>query len=791
MNQIVPINTTVPQFTVSVEFPERKLLPKGGSSPDEQEATLPSIPEVLIEEDTKWEPKLDKADRIDCSVAAACGVATGLIDIFYVGKFSLDRANEWGANKVEQLVIKVAQLSGYKGDDLDGAIKYLENAFPMAADGNTNDFGGGKQHHLRDFSHHFSLGGLVCSMFTQFTGKVIGTDEHGALKIADIPENKKALLGKNLQEKIFFGTVLWAFHIASDMAGSSSSNSGGTGVPGPIMSLIKQLSALPIFKDAQLNEMGLRKFISKLFNGTLLARRDKDGKILEARRFDLRTEIGIVHEVGRQAIPIIVNQCLIRSFYFVRRFVHEINALQVESVSDLSRIAPEDVLPFKNHAIGRMSTISTGVFSAVDIVDALVRAAIVSRKDEQTSFLGEFITRVNFVGIGTFAVACSLDVKEVLAQRGPSEKDIAEERLEKELSNLGCLELDSDKVQILQSILRLKILHDIDSEGKDRRRNAKQEWYEEWLAAASQGLGALGLTPGEYFLDSDALYSKFNALVEENRGLPWPFLVAMEADLEDSYSPLGGDNDKAYKGLKLDSDYMVDVFAVSQATVTKDDLEDMRKAYKKAKADINASASKNVLKVAGTIVIVGVAAGAAFLFAPIIAPIIAGEAVAGLSGAALTSASLAFVGGGALAAGGAGMAGGTAIIAGGGALLGAVGGTGASVAFTVATGSDGYVYQESSKLLCYCRDVLIDKYDDPKSVQRIHVALSERIVEMEIELATLRHRDDQPEIIEDSSSSDKGKDTALSTRKKARIIEKSIKYMRRCDAQILKYLPTD
>lgn len=783
--------STEPPFTVSVEFPERKLLTNGDASINKSTYSYSSVAETLIEEETKWEPRLDKADRLDCSVAAACGVVSGLIDVFYVGKFSLDRANEWGANKVEEFVVKVANLAGYKGDSLDGAIKYLENTFPLAADGNTNDFGGGKQHHLRDFSHHFSLGGLVCSMFTQFTGKVIGTDEHGALKIVEIPESKKALLRKNLHEKIFYGTVLWVFHIASDMAGSSSNGSGGTGVPGPIMSLIKQLSALPIFKDAQLNEMGLRKFISKLFNGTLLAKRDENGKIAEARRFDLRTEIGLMHEVGRQAGSVIVNQCLIRSFYFIRRFVREINALHVQTVSEISRIAPEDVLPFRNHAIGRMSTIASGVFSAVDIVDALVRAAIVSKKNEQASFLGEFVTRVNFIGIGTFAIACSLDVKEVLAERGPSVEDIAEERLEKEISNLGCLELDSDKVQLLQSILRLKIIHDIDCEDKDRRKRAKQEWYEEWLAAASQGLGALGLTPGDYFLDADALYPRFDALVAENRGLPWPFLVALEADLEEPYSPLGSDNDKAYKGLKLDSDYMSDVFTASQSVVTKENLEDMRKAYKKAKSDINASASKNVLKVAGTIVIVGVAAGAAFLFAPIIAPLIAGEAVAGLSGAALTSASLAFVGGGALAAGGAGMAGGTAIIAGGGALLGAVGGTGASVAFTVATGSDGYVYLESSKLLCYCQDILMDKFGDQRSVERIHTVLSERIVEMQIKLASYRHKDDQPELVNNSSSYDQEKNAVLSPRKRAKILEKSIKYMKRCDAQILKCLPKD
>jgi len=35
---------------------------------------------------------------------------------------------------------------------------------------NTNDFGGGTVHRLRDFAHHPTIGGLAFSMLTQFTG---------------------------------------------------------------------------------------------------------------------------------------------------------------------------------------------------------------------------------------------------------------------------------------------------------------------------------------------------------------------------------------------------------------------------------------------------------------------------------------------------------------------------------------------------------------------------------------------------------------------------------------------
>ena len=56
--------------------------------------------------------------------------------------------------------------------------------------------------------------------------------------------------------------------------------------------------------------------------------------------------------------------------------------------------------------------------------------------------------------------------------------------------------------------------------------------------------------------------------------------------------------------------------------------------------------------------------------APSIAVALVGSNFAGLHGAALTSACLAYLGGGAIAVGGLGMAGGTAAIVGGGAVLG-------------------------------------------------------------------------------------------------------------------------
>lgn len=354
------------------------------------------------------------ADGLDYAVAVASGVIAGIIDSVWVGEFSLDRANDWGNKKADNFVVKVAQSQGYKGDDLPGSVKHLEKKFEIVADKATNDFGGGKQHHLRDFSHHPTPIGLFFSFLTQFTECAYGTDVTGRFIVVPLhkpnetykQKNKiDALIGKNLPEKIMFGVVNWFFHMVSDIAGSASTVSKGgfgTGLPGPIVSMLKEISALPIFKN--LNEKGYNEFsiwISKLFNGTLLGEKDENGKITEAVKFDMRTELGIVHELGRQAIPVIINECIVRGFYFIRKLFQEIKNNNIKSIADLKEINWKNTLPFKNRTVVRMLTIATGTFTAFDIADAAIRSG---------GFNSACLLRINFVGVGRFVIAIVTDI---------------------------------------------------------------------------------------------------------------------------------------------------------------------------------------------------------------------------------------------------------------------------------------------------------------------------------------------------------------------------------------------
>lgn len=371
--------------------------------------------------------KIDKytnhADRLDYEIAVASGIICGLIDSFFGDKFSFENVKHQGQEKIDQFVIKVAQKKGYKGNDLTGAVSFLEKKYNIVEDKATNIFGGGKQHHLRDFSHHPTPVGLFFSLLTQFTERVYGTDTSGkfiAISISELKdcENAKKLIGKNTPEKFMFGVVNWFFHMVSDVAGSSTSirdGKYGTGLPGPVCSLLKEVSSLPFFNSTKSNGCNeLSIWVSKLFNGTLLGSKDENGK-LNPVEFDLRSEMGVLMQLGKQAIPVLINECIVRGFYFLRRLFLEIRDKKVIGIEDLGKIEWEKTLPLKNRTIVRMMTIASGTFTAVDIADAAIRSG---------GFNPDMILHVNFVGLGRFAIAVGTDIS-----MGKKRNDLVNERI--------------------------------------------------------------------------------------------------------------------------------------------------------------------------------------------------------------------------------------------------------------------------------------------------------------------------------------------------------------------------
>lgn len=165
-------------------------LPKVTSAPLNGSAVLVGFKDASNGEEVlfDFDPRAEKATKLDYELAAVSGLLTGALNILWQKDFNLEGAKEWGDEKVGKFVLTIAKSAGMTKADatLEDAIRFLEKEFPLAADKLTAEFGGGLQHHLRDFSHHPSLVGLACSILSQFTCKGYGTDTAGRFVAFDL-----------------------------------------------------------------------------------------------------------------------------------------------------------------------------------------------------------------------------------------------------------------------------------------------------------------------------------------------------------------------------------------------------------------------------------------------------------------------------------------------------------------------------------------------------------------------------------------------------------------------------
>lgn len=744
-----------------------------------------------------------QADTLDYVVAIASGIACGLLDILWVGEFDLAEGRNIASDKVDAFVKKTAEmLEDEKFDDVKSAVKALEKRFPIPSDGNTPDFGGGLQHHLRDFAHHPTIVGLAFSLLTQFTEKTYGTDVNGMFLGVDVPEKSKPFIGKDVPQKILMGTITWFFHLVSDVAGSSSTAgiTGGTGIPGPILALVKEISAIPFFKDIKVDDMSLSLFLSKLFNGTLMMQRDENGQIIKESviKFDLRSELGVVVELCKQAVPVIANECIVRAFYFIRRLAIEMKENSVSCIADMKKIDWNTVKPTNNPTIARMLTVSTGVFTALDIGEAIATQ--------------KYWVSINYVGVGRFAVAIGSDVSWGLKARNIKKvrdvyENITQQTFRKadadiykrigadmdiQMDKLG---LSLEQTEILYNLEYYKTLNDIERTNipitGEGVKELKTAWLQEWSKFISDGFESFTQVSGAkmHWYSMDELQQ---SIAGQNPNEPWYRLILLEAMLFEPYYPLGVEKDKKgndvpckkYKHLnntlngfkKGEEDHFLNEQFTGKYCES-GYVKRLRKSYDKRMNELNEVLKTVITSLSITAVIAIVTIATAGAFAGPIAVALVGSNFAGLSGAALTSACLAYLGGGAIAAGGAGMLGGTIAIVGGGAALGI--GVGAGVGGAV--GSVGLIgkkntIMQSAKLLTSVREIFLNDEHDVEFSNSVYEQYLQNITEIEKGLVELRLKKDV--------AKGKEKKAIVETIKKA---EESVEAMKVARKSMLKY----
>lgn len=723
----------------------------------------PDYERTLYELDQEIDMLSSHADKLDYFVAVASGLICGMIDFLWVGDFNLTEGRQIAEDRVDDFVKKTAQIFGCKSDDLKDCVKHLEDLFPIPSDGNTPEFGGGLQHHLRDFAHHPTLVGLIFSLLTQFTGMSYGTDSHGVFMIVPVPEKSKVFIGESIPDKIFKGTVIWFFHLVSDMAGSSSTAalSGGTGIPGPILSLAKEISALPVFKNATIGENSLSSFLAKLFNGTLFAKRDTNGAIIKDTivKFDFRGELGAAIELGKQAVPVITNDVIVRCFYFIRRLASELKESRIKTFSDLKWINWDACKPFNNPTIDRMLLVATGVFTSVDLTTTVVTQ--------------KYWVSVNYVGIGRFTVALGKEMIGFLKVNNVKKIKAMYEKIEQNTYGrtddriYGRMAEDMDyekfgltleQTEILYNLEYYKTLNDIDKTvipiGGANVIELKKGWLSDWKEFME--LGFPGFVGDENAKIHWYSRSELMQIVENNNPEDvWFRLVLLEAMVFEPYYTLALEKDKkgnevpskkydllknpvfGYK--KSEGDKFLDGYFYQTSYYKTGYIKRLRQCYDKASMELNEvlkTALTSLAVAAGVVIAIVATAG---MFAPAIAVALVGSNFAGLSGAALTSACLAYIGGGAVAAGGLGMAGGTMAIVGGSAILGLGVGAGAGAGMS-AIGLMGKkaTIEQSAKLIVSVREIFLNDEHDIEYSESIYEQYVQKIRVIEKDLVDLK-----------------------------------------------------
>lgn len=330
-------------------------------------------------------------DKLDYILAASSGALCGVIDIFLVGKPGESPLGEitdkWFANRTMDFA-KLCHPKHKDFDSLESALRFLEKEFKVPYDQTgLGDAGkvvydlNAKNHHFKSLAHNPSLLGLFFSIIDQFTNSSHFVSD-GQLISLEKADEKWELRGNNISSKLFCGFTNWIGHLISDVSGSQSSarvGKRGMGIPSPLWTWTNDIIAikaklnLPVTEtDKAMNQLALDIF--------------KEG-------YDDRFQT-------TQAIPVFINEMLVRLIYSVRRLFKYFSDTRKEERS--VSLMWQRCEPFSNPTVKRMLTIAHGTFCLVDIGDAVGGSFVVGGG---TFNAVEFVLRLNVVGVGRFAIS--------------------------------------------------------------------------------------------------------------------------------------------------------------------------------------------------------------------------------------------------------------------------------------------------------------------------------------------------------------------------------------------------
>lgn len=353
-------------------------------------------------------------DRLDYILAAGIGALCGVIDVFLVGKPGESPignvTDQWFADRTIAFA-KLCHPEKKDFDSLESAIRFLEKKFGVPYDQTgIGDAGrvvfdlNAKNHHFKSLAHNPSLFGLFFSILDQFTNTSHFVTNGQLISLQQADEGWY-LQGENIPGKLFCGFVNWIGHLMSDVSGSNSSAKAGKrgmGIPSPLWTWTNDLIAIKAKLGINVTEF------DKQLNGIAL-------NIFE-QGYDVRFQ-------SAQAIPVFVNELLVRFVYSVRRLIGCITEIKDGKMS--FQAVWNKCEPFSNATVKRMLTVAHGAFCLVDLGDAAGRGFICGAG---TFNVGEFVLRLNIVGIGRFSISLYGEAKRAISYVGAQQSASLAER---------------------------------------------------------------------------------------------------------------------------------------------------------------------------------------------------------------------------------------------------------------------------------------------------------------------------------------------------------------------------
>lgn len=371
------------------------------------------------------------AELSDYAVSAMCGLLAGRLNsvinkVSKLGYGNIRPSEEKNENSPYEIADLTAVLIGETSERKNTVhVGALDPSVPMLTDGSDETGAVFSESLLGDIakacgeelpekrkklSHSSNLLGLVLSICEQFSNhpsfKCERDIAHVGAAIEITPEGNFVSIEKN--GKIFSGILNWFFNVARDMAldtAPAKSRLRVTGAFSSLLTVIRELSQLPCVRE--------EKFLKRLYDSFSSFISGKEGEKLRADMniiFVKENEKGLLK---KQQSTVMLNELLVRSVFFVRGFIRQISEKHSVSLLNYS-----ELIPSRDRTLNRMLTVSIGVFTAVDITRASVRAVAKGGAISLPKFLFDTVLKVNIAGIGRFALELKSDIEMLLEKDG-------------------------------------------------------------------------------------------------------------------------------------------------------------------------------------------------------------------------------------------------------------------------------------------------------------------------------------------------------------------------------------